>query len=206
MELELEHAQRECLKCRYVRQGTDVAPDYSCPNCGAVYAKLEAARDASVAAHQLAEEEARITAIRMQQSERADAETRERQTQESPLRSMAHAVYLLYVLPFAITQVSGLLLAYRFHRPAGDSWINDHFTWQIRTFWYLIFPALIGLAALLVGGAATTAFVATRGERFLATALGSLKVVGAVAAFIVVLYLFRVGRGWYKLFRQESPW
>ena len=31
-----------CLKCGYTRQSTDEAPDYACPKCQAVYAKVEA--------------------------------------------------------------------------------------------------------------------------------------------------------------------
>jgi len=34
---------KKCLKCGYVRRATDVAPEYECPSCGAVYAKVEAA-------------------------------------------------------------------------------------------------------------------------------------------------------------------
>lgn len=33
---------RKCLKCGYVRKQADMAPDYECPGCGAVYAKVEA--------------------------------------------------------------------------------------------------------------------------------------------------------------------
>ncbi|MBM9521292.1 hypothetical protein JWG39_15850 [Desulforhopalus vacuolatus] len=31
-----------CKKCGYERQPTDTAPDYECPKCGAIYAKVEA--------------------------------------------------------------------------------------------------------------------------------------------------------------------
>jgi DNA-directed RNA polymerase subunit M/transcription elongation factor TFIIS len=34
---------KDCLKCGYQRLPTDTGPDYSCPKCGAVYAKVEAA-------------------------------------------------------------------------------------------------------------------------------------------------------------------
>lgn len=33
---------KKCLKCGYERQLTDTFPDYGCPSCGAVYAKMEA--------------------------------------------------------------------------------------------------------------------------------------------------------------------
>lgn len=32
---------RLCRKCGYVRQATDPGPEFSCPSCGAVYAKVE---------------------------------------------------------------------------------------------------------------------------------------------------------------------
>ena len=34
---------KECVKCGYVRQTTDTAPDYECPKCGVIYSKAEAA-------------------------------------------------------------------------------------------------------------------------------------------------------------------
>lgn len=33
---------KTCRKCSYVRSPSDVAPEYECPKCGAVYAKIEA--------------------------------------------------------------------------------------------------------------------------------------------------------------------
>lgn len=33
---------KTCLKCKYERQPEDMAPDYECPKCGALYAKVEA--------------------------------------------------------------------------------------------------------------------------------------------------------------------
>lgn len=34
-----------CPKCNHIRTATDTAPDYSCPNCGIVYAKYDAQAD-----------------------------------------------------------------------------------------------------------------------------------------------------------------
>ena len=33
---------KKCPKCGYERRSTDIAPEYECPECGAVYAKVEA--------------------------------------------------------------------------------------------------------------------------------------------------------------------
>ena len=32
---------KQCVKCGYVRQASDTAPDYECPKCGVIYAKAE---------------------------------------------------------------------------------------------------------------------------------------------------------------------
>lgn len=57
-----------CKKCGYARKETDKAPDYECPKCGAVYAKVEARlkREAEDLARQGAKE----------QKDRQDAEAR----------------------------------------------------------------------------------------------------------------------------------
>lgn len=34
---------KKCLNCGHERQPTDISPDYECPKCGAIYAKMEAA-------------------------------------------------------------------------------------------------------------------------------------------------------------------
>ncbi len=34
---------KQCLKCGYERQANDLAPEYECPKCGAIYSKVEAA-------------------------------------------------------------------------------------------------------------------------------------------------------------------
>jgi predicted RNA-binding Zn-ribbon protein involved in translation (DUF1610 family) len=47
MDIRIVEEQRKCLKCGHVRQSGDVGPDYVCPACGAVYAKLGALQRAS---------------------------------------------------------------------------------------------------------------------------------------------------------------
>jgi len=42
--------EKKCLKCAHVRTEADPGPDYACPKCGAVYAKLEQALLAKAAA------------------------------------------------------------------------------------------------------------------------------------------------------------
>ena len=48
-------------------------------------------------------------------------------------------VYILYVLSpftFGITLLAGIIVAYAGHNDKdGEAWINDHYRFQIRTFW-----------------------------------------------------------------------
>lgn len=205
MKLEIVTSEKQCLKCGHLRQNADGGPDYACPKCGAIYAKLEAAREAEQAEQAREQKAARDAAIRGEIEDRFDSSRRERNPDEAQRQMMAHAVYLLYALPFALTQVSGLLLAYKMRKPLDESWVNSHFVWQIRTFWYLILPSMVGVIAMLVGGATTSAFVVTHKEGFLSTALNSLYVLVAVAALIIVVYAYRLIRGWYCLIRLEAP-
>ncbi|AKU11290.1 hypothetical protein AzCIB_1385 [Azoarcus sp. CIB] len=45
---------KTCLKCTYTRQPSDTSPDYECPKCGAIYAKVEAVIAAKIASAELA--------------------------------------------------------------------------------------------------------------------------------------------------------
>ncbi len=49
-------------------------------------------------------------------------------------------------------------------------------------------------------------FAVTRQTGFLAAALNSLHAFAAIAVFIIVIYAFRVIKGWYSLWRREAPW
>ena len=204
--MRLEYIARKCLKCGYVRESAEPAPEYACPKCGAVYAKLEAIRIADLEAREIAARETRSAAIRAESDNRFEADERKRDAKESSVRTAAHAIYFLYALPFAATQLGGLMFAYKMRRLGEDSWLNDHFTWQIRTFWYLLAPSLVGFVALLIAGATTTAFVVTRQDRFLGAAFNSVYVLSAVAAIIVLVYVFRLLKGWYCLWRRSAPW
>ena len=54
---------RKCLKCGYERLASDVAPEYECPSCGAIYAKVEAALNKSSSDSDLSDQE-KIRAIK----------------------------------------------------------------------------------------------------------------------------------------------
>ncbi len=67
-------------------------------------------------------------------------------------RMMALAIYILYLIPFGVTHIVGLVLAYVARDTAPD-WLKSHYTFQIRTFWIglLYFSAAAVLCVLLIG-------------------------------------------------------
>ncbi|MEJ7137949.1 DUF4870 family protein [Amphibiibacter pelophylacis] len=77
------------------------------------------------------------------------------------LRRMAMAVYVLQALSFAfgITAIAGIIVNYVKRDDVEGTWLQSHFDWQIRTFWWglvwtvlgvLLIPVLIGMGILFV--------------------------------------------------------
>lgn len=205
MTLDLASDRRPCLKCGHLRQPGDAGPAFACPRCGAVYAKLEALHKARQEAAEAAALETLHFERRSASHERFEREQAVRDAAERPTRLAAHAVYLMMVLPFAATQAIAVATAYKFHRASEDSWLNDHFSWQIRTFWYLALLSAAAILSLLVGAAATSTFVVLRTEGPAALglkAMGGAVVLGGLALLVA---LYRIGKGWYRLSQGEAP-
>ena len=75
-------------------------------------------------------------------------------------RQMALIIYILFLVPFGITHIVGLVLAYVARDTAPD-WLRSHYTYQIRTFWIglLYFVVACLTLAILVGFALVPAVV-----------------------------------------------
>ena len=114
--------------------------------------------------------------------------------------SVAHLVYALHTLAIVIgivgaatvivSFVSGLpsivavILNYVKRGDARGTWIDSHYRWQIRTFWFTLLWALIGWGLVL-------------------TFIGA--VVGVPILIALTLWLiYRIGRGWLRL-RDRLP-
>jgi len=69
--------------------------------------------------------------------------------------SSARAVYILYLIGLVIglTAFIGLVLAYVKRSPDNPDWLNDHYSFQIQTFWYGVLYFIVGilLSAILIG-------------------------------------------------------
>lgn len=205
MNLKLQQEHRECLKCGHVRQPTDAGPDYACPKCSAVYAKMEALHQAREDA---AEEEAIATRNierRAALDERFDREQAQRDAADHSAYTAAHAVYLLMVLPFAITQAVAVAIAFKMHRPAEDTWLNDHFRWQVRTFGWMMAWGALAAVSLVVSLVAMSSVVLLREPGPLGAMTKGMHFVVVFGALAVLTLVYRVGKGWYRLSQREAP-
>jgi uncharacterized membrane protein/predicted RNA-binding Zn-ribbon protein involved in translation (DUF1610 family) len=205
MNLNIVEPERKCLKCGHVRRPDDGGPDYACPACGAVYAKLEALQREQAELEDRQSIETRNLERRAALQERFDREQAVREAAEGPRYAAAHAAYLLMVLPFAVTQALSIAIAYKMRRADEDSWLDEHFTWQIRTFWYLGGLALLAGASLLVGAASISSVAILRNAAHVEWTFKSLAAFVTICAVALMTAMYRIGKGWYRLSRRESP-
>ena len=68
-------------------------------------------------------------------------------------KKVVFVVYLLYALSylFGVTYLIGLIIAYVKRGDTGEAWIEDHFSWQINTFWVTLILSILGVATMFIG-------------------------------------------------------
>ena len=68
------------------------------------------------------------------------------------LKTMAVVVYILQALGFfsGITWIVGVIIDYVKKDDAAGTWLESHYRWQIRTFWWGLLWGVIGSILLLV--------------------------------------------------------
>lgn len=96
---------------------------------------------------------------------------------EKTLRQILTVGYGLQAaaLVVGLTYFAAVVLAYLKRGEAAGTWLESHFTWQIRTFWWSLAWTVLGIATLVV-------------------------VVGfAVLLASAVWYVYRIARGWSEL-------
>lgn len=95
----------------------------------------------------------------------------------SSLKTVATAVYALQVAAFfvGITALIGVIIAHIKIGDARGTWLESHFRWQIRTFWYSVLWGIVGAILLTV-------------------MIGYLVLIG-----VVVWVIYRIVKGWLRL-------
>jgi uncharacterized membrane protein len=74
------------------------------------------------------------------------------EAQMKSLRSLVQVVYILYALSYftGITAIVGIIIDYVKKDDAAGTWLESHFRWQIRTFWFGLLWAVIGVGTSFV--------------------------------------------------------
>lgn len=84
----------------------------------------------------------------------------------------------------SVPSIVGVILNYAKRGEARGSWVESHYRWQIRTFWFALVWFLLGLllAATIIG----------------------IPITVAMFVAIAIWVVYRVGRGWLRL-RNQQP-
>jgi uncharacterized membrane protein len=71
---------------------------------------------------------------------------------EASLRRITTIVYALQIASFLLgfTLIVAVIINYLQHDEVAGTWLESHFRWQIRTFWYSLLWLGVGLATLIV--------------------------------------------------------
>lgn len=97
--------------------------------------------------------------------------------QPSSLKTVATVVYALQAIGYfvGITALIGVIIAHIKIGESRGSWVESHFRWQIRTFWYSLLWGIIGAVLIFV-------------------------VIGYAVLFAVLVWsIYRIAKGWLRL-------
>jgi uncharacterized membrane protein len=67
------------------------------------------------------------------------------------LKKLTMVVYALYAFAYfaGITAIIGIVINYIKREEVAGTWLESHFRWQIRTFWFGLLWAVIGFATVV---------------------------------------------------------
>jgi len=69
------------------------------------------------------------------------------------LKTLTLVVYALQALAFlnGITAIVGIVINYIKREETAGTWLESHFRWQIRTFWFTLLWCVVGWLTFIVG-------------------------------------------------------
>ncbi len=84
----------------------------------------------------------------------------------------------------SIPSIIAVILNYANRSKAAGTWIDSHYRWQIRTFWFAVLWVLLAMFFILT---------------FIGTPIGLI-----ILAALTVWLIYRIARGWLRL-RDQQP-
>ncbi len=127
------------------------------------------------------------------------------------LIAINHITYALYLFSFftaGLTWLVAIIINYVKRSDAQGTWLQSHFDWQIRTFWYGIIMAIIATFLIFLGLPAGFAGLASEdpiNSYSLLSISGLLILAGGLLWFFIICWhLYRIIRGWLALASRKS--
>lgn len=106
----------------------------------------------------------------------------QKSSSSSSSEKISHIIYLLLLLaPFnLITGIVAIIFCYIKIDDVRGTWLESHFIWQLRTFWYGLLWAIIGFTLVLI-------------------------LIGHLILFInLIWFIYRVIKGWIRLAESKQ--
>ena len=91
--------------------------------------------------------------------------------------TITHVIYGMYAasLLVGITALVGIVLNYIKRAEVAGTYLESHFRWQIRTFWYGLLWGVIGVITLII-------------------------MIGMIILFVdLIWFIYRIAKGWLRL-------
>jgi uncharacterized membrane protein len=122
-----------------------------------------------------------------------------------------HVTYALYLFSFftaGLTWLVAIIINYVKRGDAQGTWLESHFEWQIKTFWYGIIMGVIATILIFLGLPAGFAALSTNDpmSSFSLISISGLLIFagGLFWFFIICWHLYRIIRGWLALASKKS--
>lgn len=74
------------------------------------------------------------------------------EAQLKSLKNLTLIVYILYAFSYftGVTAIVGIIINYVKKDDVAGTWLESHFRWQMRTFWYGLLWAVVGWATFII--------------------------------------------------------
>ncbi len=100
---------------------------------------------------------------------------------DNKLKDVTLIIYILQAVSFlvGVTLIIAVIMNYIKRSDARGTWLESHFTWQIRTFWFNLCFLIAGGLTIIIG-------------------------VGYIIFFIEAIWLiYRICKGWMRLYENQ---
>jgi uncharacterized membrane protein len=117
------------------------------------------------------------------------------------LKNFATGVYALYAASvlFGVTSIVGIVIAYLKRSEAKGTWLETHFQWQIRTFWYSLLWGFLGMVVSAVACLVGVISISSMSAIGMVGSFSSAGFMILVWACIAIWFIYRVVKGWIRL-------